>query len=88
MENSNRPPAMRNAGSDMPRACNSQAPIKAAPARMVPAIRLARIATRRRALRGSPCVTARNVGASPSGSRTTTIVTKAETKNSNGMDDV
>ena len=45
IENSNRPPAMRNAESEMPSVRNSQSPISAAPIRIAPAMTLARSAT-------------------------------------------
>ena len=51
---------------------SSLSPISAAPARMAAAIRLARIATWRRAAAGMPWVIARKVGASPTGSSTIT----------------
>jgi uncharacterized membrane protein len=85
MENSSRPPAMRNAASEMPSVWNSQSPSSAAPTRIAPAIMLARSATLRRALRGSPSVTTRNVGVRPTGSTTTKSVNSAETAKSSGI---
>jgi len=76
---------MRNAGSVMPSWRSSQSPIKAAPARIPPAITAARSATSRRAASGIPVVTDRNVGARPTGSTTTKRVTAAEMRYSSGM---
>jgi len=66
------------AASEICSVSRSQSPIKAEPARMTPAIILARTATRRRAVRGSLSVTATKVGVSPIGSTTTNKVRKAE----------
>ena len=51
IENSSRPPAMRNAGSVIDSVRSSQSPASALPARIAAAIRQARSATLRRALR-------------------------------------
>jgi hypothetical protein len=78
IENKSSPPAIRKAASEICNVSRSQLPIKTEPARTMPAIMLARTATRRRAVRGSPSVTARKVGVSPIGSTTTNKVRKAE----------
>jgi hypothetical protein len=78
--NNIRPPAMWNAGSEMPSVASSQSPISAVPASTAAAIVQARTAICRRAARGRPSVTARNVGVRPIGSTTTSSVTRAETR--------
>ena len=85
IENSSKPPAMRKAGSEIDSVRSSQSPISALPARIAAAIRQARKATRRRSRIGRPCVMATKAGTRPSGSTTTTSVTKAEMRNSSGM---
>ncbi len=85
IENNNKPPAMRNAASEMPSVRNSQSPISAVPMRIAPAIRLARSATLRRAARGRPWVTAKKVGVRPTGSTTTKSVSSADMAKSSGM---
>ena len=78
IENSSRPPAMRNAGSEMPRRVSSQSPTAAVPIRIAAAISEARMATWRRVDLGNPCVMATKVGTSPTGSTTTNSVTRVE----------
>ena len=85
IENSSKPPAMRNAGSEIDSMRNSQSPASALPARIAAAIRQARSATLRRDAAGKSCVMAMKDGTSPIGSSTTRIVTRAETVNSRGM---
>src|SRR5882757_6535376 len=85
IENSSNPPAMRNAGNVIDIVRSSQSPASALPARIAAAIRQARNATERRALSGRPVVMAMKVGTRPTGSTTTSSVTKAEMKNSSGM---
>ena len=85
IENSSSPPAMRNAGSEIPSVRSSQSPANAAPNRIAAAISEARNATWRRCCGDSPSVTARKVGASPTGSTTTSSVTSAEIRNSSGI---
>src|SRR5439155_1525412 len=79
IENNNNPPAIRNAASEICSVSRSQSPIRVEPARIAPAMMLARTATLRRAVRGSPSVIARKVGVRPTGSTTTNKVRKAET---------
>ena len=85
IENSSKPPAMRKAGRPIDSVRSSQSPISALPARIAAAIRQARSATARRARSGRPWVIATKVGTRPSGSTTTTMVTRAEIRNSSGM---
>ena len=73
------------AGNEMPSARNSQSPNSATPTSIKPAMMLARSATLRRPLRGSPSVTTRKVGVRPTGSTTTKSVNSAETAKSSGM---
>ena len=76
---------MRKAGRLIDSVRSSLSPISAAPARIAAAIRQARNAAARRERLGKPWVIAMNVGTRPSGSTTTTIVTRAEIRNSSGM---
>ncbi len=77
---------MRKAGRPIDSVRSSQSPISALPARIAAAIRQARSATLRRERSGSPWVMARKLGTRPSGSTTTTSVTRAEMRNSSGID--
>src|SRR5262249_41728738 len=85
IENNSRPPAMRKAGSEMPRVVSSQCPTRAAPTRMPAAMAEARSATLRWATEGRPWVTARKVGARPIGSTTTNKVTSGDNTESGGI---
>ena len=85
IENSSNPPAMRNADREIDSVCSSQSPIRAEPIKIAPAMRLARMATLRRAARGKPSVTARKVGVRPTGSTTTRRVIRAEMAKSMSM---
>src|SRR5262245_17732408 len=76
---------MRKAGNEIDKVRNSQSPINALPAKIRPAIMAARTATFRRAASGKSCVTPMKLGTSPMGSTTSTSVTKAEMRNSAGM---
>ena len=76
---------MRKAGSPIDSVRSSLSPINAAPARIAAAVRQARNATAERERLARPWVMAKNVGTRPSGSTTTTIVTRAEIRNSSGM---
>ena len=82
MAKSSRPPATRKAGTEMPRRFSTVWPLKKKTKRMAPAVSVARTATRRRSAAETPEVSARNMGASPTGSMVTKSVANAFRMNS------
>ncbi|CUX19866.1 hypothetical protein AGR7C_Cc150033 [Agrobacterium deltaense Zutra 3/1] len=77
IQNSSRPPAMRNAPSEMPRRLRMARPKSAKTARMPKAMMEPRSATWLRWSRVMPAVSARKTGARPGGSSVTRSVVSA-----------
>src|SRR5262245_29834015 len=68
------PPATWNAPRLIPNRCRSQDPPSAKASRIAPAVKTARLARRRRSLELRSAASARNIGTSPTGSTTTSMV--------------